>query len=282
MMSRAQATYFDQAGMTVPWYIGGDHRIINQNTGGWQAGETVNTQEGAWIGTLSGIPGAVNNCYDARISAHSLNTVWSTAVSPSRVCWAPPPPPPPPPPIIAVCEEGTVDCPSPIVLNMGRGDYHLTDVGGGVQFDLDADGRVDSVSWTAAGEPLAFLALDRNGNGVLDNGGELFGDHTRLAGGMFAKNGFEALRELDSNGDDVVDSRDSNWKNLQLWIDSNHNGTSEPSELRKIAGSSVTAIELTYHWTGRHDRYGNLFRYEALTHTVSGTRRCYDIYFRSQ
>jgi hypothetical protein len=183
---------------------------------------------------------------------------------------------------VAVCEQGTVDCPSPIVLNMGHGDYRLTDIAGGVRFDLDADGRVDHVSWTAAGEPLAFLALDRNGNGVIDNGSELFRDHTRLASGIFAKNGFEALRELDSNGDGVVDSRDSNWRKLQLWIDSNHNGVSEASELKRITDSDVRSIDLTYRWTGRRDRYGNLFRYEGLTSTVSGPRRCYDIFFRSQ
>jgi hypothetical protein len=70
MMSRAQATYFDQAGMTVPWYIGGDHKIINQNSGAWQAGETINTQEGTWIGTLSGIP-APSTTATTRESRHT-------------------------------------------------------------------------------------------------------------------------------------------------------------------------------------------------------------------
>jgi hypothetical protein len=61
--------------------------------------------------------------------------------------------------------------------------------------------------------------------------------------------------------------------------DSNHDGVSQPAEIQPIAASPVTAIELVYHWTGRRDHSGNIFRFEAWVHTEHGARPCYDVYF---
>jgi hypothetical protein len=85
-------------------------------------------------------------------------------------------------------------CPySPVIISE-RGDYRLTSVVDGVTSDIDADGVAERVSWTAPGTDLAFLALDQNRNGHIDSGAELFGD-------AVAANGWEALAELDTNGD---------------------------------------------------------------------------------
>lgn len=172
-------------------------------------------------------------------------------------------------------------CQSPIVLNMANGPYQLSSAGDSVAFDIDGDGKIDTLSWTAKNSPMAFLALDRNHNGVIDNGKELFGNHARLPSGIVAANGFEALAAYDSNADGLIDSRDAIWSSLLLWADLNHDGISQPNELQPIAASPITAIELHYRWVGRRDKNGNMFRYEAQIHLGSPVRMCYDIYFVS-
>jgi len=195
----------------------------------------------------------------------------------------PPPKPAPQPTSDTWCDGtmGTGYCgaSSPIVLNLSNGPYALADRDHPVWFDIDADGLPNLMTWTAAHTPMAFLALDRNGNGAIDDGGELFGNHTRLADGRLADNGFEALRELDTNRDNVLDQLDPAWKSLLLWIDWNHDGVATPDELQSIATSAVTALELTFHPSGRRDRSGNTFRYEALLRMGPVTQPYYDIYF---
>jgi hypothetical protein len=108
------------------------------------------------------------------------------------------------------CAPDDVICQgSPILINLGDGPYQLTGLEDAVLFDLNANGRPEPTSWTALGTPMAFLRLDRNGNGRVDDGSELFGNYTPLSDGRTAGNGFEALREFDDNGDGKIDARDT-------------------------------------------------------------------------
>lgn len=173
---------------------------------------------------------------------------------------------------------------SPIVLNLGAGPYRLTGVVSPVSFDVNASGTPVRIGWTASDADEAFLSLDRNGNGTIDNGGELFGTATRLKSGKRAENGFAALAEFDDNRDEFIDEKDAIWAGLLLWRDENHDGVSQPSELMPVSGSVLKAIRLDYHWSGRHDVWGNTFRYEALAWISSNgqnaaARPVYDIFF---
>ena len=151
---------------------------------------------------------------------------------------------------------------TPIVIDTTGDGYRLTSINNGVWFDIDADGQLDKVAWTHRDSDVAFLALDRNGNGEIDNGAELFGDHTPVGPtGGTASNGFEALRFSESlPADGYITDRDPDFAKLLLWIDRNHNGISEPEELQCAADAGVEGIGLAYRRTRREDRFGNEFR----------------------
>jgi hypothetical protein len=153
-----------------------------------------------------------------------------------------------------------------------------------VQFDIAGDGQQRLLGWTEAGTRQAFLWLDRNHNGVVDDGTELFGNHTPLRSGDTATDGFQALADYDENADGVIDQQDSVWSDLKLWFDFNHDGVSQPSEIQALSQSEVESIDLHYVLSGRRDRFGNTFRFRSaigvqLPNGRIVSRPCYDIFF---
>ncbi|HSL81622.1 MAG TPA: hypothetical protein VLF66_02525 [Thermoanaerobaculia bacterium] len=165
----------------------------------------------------------------------------------------------------------------PVLIETGAGGYRLTDFEGGVHFDLDGDGHAEHVSWTVADGDDAWLALDRNGNGVIDDGTELFGDATEQPFSL-EPNGFEALAVFDrpeagGNGDGQITAADAVFGDLLLWLDRDHDGVSSPEELTGLAEAGVVAIELDYHASHRRDRHGNEFRYFTRVWYASGARK---------
>lgn len=158
--------------------------------------------------------------------------------------------------------DGSEGC--PLLLDIENDGFRLTGLDDPVWFDIDADGQVDLMSWTDRGE--AMLVLDRNGNGSIDDGSELFGDATRLANGTRAANGYLALAELDSwffggNGDGEIGPADAAFGSLRLWTDADHSGTSRPEELQTLDLAGIRSIGLQYRTSHRTDRYGNKFRF---------------------
>jgi hypothetical protein len=182
----------------------------------------------------------------------------------------------------AACSQ-TECCPgSPIVIDVAGDGVHLTDWENGVTFALRPGYSNSQISWTQAGSDDAWLVLDRNHNGTIDNGGEMFGNFTDQMPDEGEKhNGFVALRDFDSNDDGVLDAEDDYFSDLRLWQDKNHDGISQPDELHTLNELGVTGISTVYQDVGSKDAYGNNFRYSGSVYASDGSRvgmTAYDVW----
>ncbi len=100
---------------------------------------------------------------------------------------------------------------SPLVLDL---DGDGVEAGAVVQFDHEGDGFMEATRW--ANQDNGVLVWDRNGDGVINDGSEVFGNNTALDNGKKAAHGFAALAELDSNGDGVITAADNNFAAIRV------------------------------------------------------------------
>ena len=153
-------------------------------------------------------------------------------------------------------------------------------------------GHPEQVSWTAPNAEDAFLALDLNRNGTIDDGSELFGNFTPQPppSDNQERNGFLALAEYDAleqggNSNGYIDEKDAIFNQLSLWFDTNHDGISDLGELHGLAEFSVRSINLNYHESRYTDEYGNEFRYRAKVErkeSQANTSFMYDVFLTAQ
>jgi hypothetical protein len=130
----------------------------------------------------------------------------------------------------------------PLTLDLDGDGLETVGVAAGVLFDHDGDGVASGTGWVSGDD--GFLVLDRNANGVIDSGRELFGDSTPLASGGNALDGFSALAQEDTNADGRVDSLDANWSALRVWRDLNQDGVSQSGELFTLGSLGIAALNV--------------------------------------
>jgi len=171
--------------------------------------------------------------------------------------------------------DPVVGC-SPILLDIDSNGLSLTGAMDPVSFDINADGVQELLSWTRADSNDVFLFLDRNGNGIVDDGSELFGDSSPQPPSL-APNGFDALAVFDnaSDGGDEdgwITARDAIFGSLELWNDRSHDGESQASEIGLLSETEVIGISLHYVESAKHDPHGNVERWRSLVEFSWGKR----------
>jgi hypothetical protein len=126
-----------------------------------------------------------------------------------------------------------------------------------------------------------LLALDRNHDGVINDGAELFGNSTKLASGAAAADGYAALRELDSNGDGIISAADTAYGDLRVWVDTNADGVSQAAELHTLADLKITQVSTNANAASQRDN-GNWIGLTSSYQTVDGsTHETADVWFNA-
>ena len=144
---------------------------------------------------------------------------------------------------------------------------------GGAYFDHNGDGVSHKSSWISKEDGI--LAYDRNGNGKIDDGGELFGNFTQIkdrdGNQRLAKDGYEALKEFDSNNDGVIDSKDDKFKDLKIWQDANSNGISDEGELKSLDELGIASLSLNHNEVNEDLGGGNTLSLKGSYIKTDGT-----------
>lgn len=168
------------------------------------------------------------------------------------------------------CDTMSGNCWTPVLVDVNGDGLRMTDSTAGIRFDGFGRGVKIQTAWTVRDSDDAWLALDRNNNGMIDDGTELFSSAAPQSLLPFPqlKNGFNALEQFDKperggNADGAIDKNDYVFEYLKLWQDLNHNGISEPSELSSLPALGLAVISLDYKEARRIDRHGNTYRYRA-------------------
>ncbi len=188
---------------------------------------------------------------------------------------------------------------SPLILDLKGDGFKFTTLEDGVIFDLDNDGTPERISWSAPQTEFdnAFLVLDKNKNGQVDNGGELFGDQNGSA------NGFIELAKYDDNNDRIINKDDKIFNELLLWVDFNKNAkvdydeNGKTAELKTLSEAGVTELSLDYKVQKDEkgniltDIYGNITGFigsfkmmieDAAGKLVEVVRTMIDVFFMSE
>ena len=131
----------------------------------------------------------------------------------------------------------------------------------GALFDHDGDGIRTASGWVASDDGL--LVVDRNGDGIINDGKELFGDSYVLKDGTHAVHGYAALAEYDSNSDGMVDAKDAELDKLRVWRDLNQDGVSQKEELFTLEEVGVQSLNVAYQDSNRNLGDGNRLAQEG-------------------
>lgn len=168
---------------------------------------------------------------------------------------------------------------SPLVLDLDGDGVETVGLDSDIHFDHGGDSFKELTGFAGADDGL--LALDRNGDGVINNGHELFGNSTIMSNGQTANNGFQALSDFDSNADGRIDENDDVFTSLRVFKDSNLNGLSDPGELLTLEQAGIQYLSLSYVNSSYTDSFGNIHKQIGSYKTLNGeSHTMSDVWFK--
>jgi hypothetical protein len=177
-------------------------------------------------------------------------------------------------------------CVSPILIDLGDQNIECGGEQDAIVFDLWGNGKPILMNWVGKHNDDAFLVHDLNGNGIVDDGSELFGNGTRLIlqDNKLAINGFLGLAQFDDpqlggNGDTYVGPEDMVWQDLYLWNDFNADGFTDPGEMKPLSFYDFVALDTIPKERRLFDEHGNWFRFWAGAESTKGERLMIDVFF---
>ena len=169
---------------------------------------------------------------------------------------------------------------TPLVLDLNGDGITTQNINKGVKFDIYGVGQDVNTGWIAGGDGL--LVIDRNRDGTINGGTELFGEGTNLANGQKATNGYQALAELDANMDGSISSSDASFNDLMVWVDGNSDGISQTGELHSLQSLGITSMDLGVK-TSDAINNGNLVGLVSnYTMSDGNTRQMADVWFATK
>jgi len=189
------------------------------------------------------------------------------------------------PPLYLFQDDSTVECSagqSPLMLNLDGKRFEFNPAPMGVDFDLTGDCNTERVSCPKAQSNTALLAIDRNGDGRINDVHELFGNNTVGPNGKQA-NGFLSLAAYDSDANRIIDKRDMSFAQLRLWNDRNADGITDAGELLTLDEGHVVSIDLDYVVRSESDLWGNELReISVFEHATRGLEPIIDVWLTVQ
>ena len=135
--------------------------------------------------------------------------------------------------------ENTCDGSDPLVLDLDGDGIELLGLGSGVQFDVDADGVLETTGWVGPDDGL--LVMDLDGSGAIENMSEVFSEV--FNGGNYTDS-VAALATLDTNNDQVISAEDTQFDEILVWQDGDSDGVSTEAELSTLADHGISALDL--------------------------------------
>jgi hypothetical protein len=169
---------------------------------------------------------------------------------------------------------------SPLVIDLNNDGKFSVSVDNGVRFDMKSSGSLLKTAWVNANDGL--LARDINGDGLINNGSELFGDSTKLPNGKSAPDGFAALSMLDSNHDGVINAKDTSWKDVKIWIDRNSDGHTDTGELVSLDSAGIVSLKLGAKSSTATENGNKIGLVSSYTHADGSSGTMADVWFRTK
>jgi hypothetical protein len=166
---------------------------------------------------------------------------------------------------------------TPLVLDLNNNGVLSQSISSGVHFDLFTSGQKTATGWADPGD--GFLVLDRNHDGTINDGSELFGDATWLSSGKKAANGYEALADLDSNLDGRISNSDINYADLRVWTDANSNGVTDAGELHTLQDLNILGLDLLATSTSINDNGNTVGLISSFEDREGNRRTMADVWF---